>query len=65
MQHASNVTHLLNIPARQLAVTGRETKPKLLDPLREALRCPQPGIILWCVKDYPQLLGIVDANPFG
>ena len=38
MQHASNVTHLHNIAARQEAVTGREAKPKLLDQLREALR---------------------------
>jgi hypothetical protein len=38
MQHASNVTHLHNIAARQQAVTGLEVKPKLLDQLREALR---------------------------
>ena len=38
MQHASNVTHLHNIAARQQAVAGREAKPKLLDQLREALR---------------------------
>jgi len=37
MQHASNVTHLHNIAARQQAVTGREAKPKLLDKLRETL----------------------------
>jgi integron integrase len=38
MQHASDVTHLHNIAARQQTVSGREAKPKLLDQLREALR---------------------------
>ncbi len=38
MRHASNVTHLHNIAARQQAVTGREAKPKRLGQLREALR---------------------------
>jgi hypothetical protein len=38
MKHASNVTHLHNIAARQQAESGREAKPELLEQLREALR---------------------------
>ena len=39
MQNASNSTHLHSIAGCQQTLSGREAKPKLLDQLREALRC--------------------------